>query len=528
MLSVLWENTYLITALNTFSSGFAVALSCLAFYVGGWGIFDNVWVSGLTVWLGFMVGFFTFGKSHQNALPVVHIILAGIFTIIMWKWASIMLEQEEFFIEITKLDDILAWAGVAITGYLTWRFFGIPMLAVFTIMIWYVIGPQNLFGVAEDWQRVAENLWYSTDGAFGRPVEVVGRVVLIFILFGAVLQTSGAGEVLLKFAFAATGRFQGGPAHAAIVSSAMFGTLSGAAVANVVSTGVFTIPIIKRSGFSAKFAGAVEAAASTGGQIMPPVMGVVAFLMADVTGIPYLKIVVAAIIPAAMYYFSLFIVVLIEAKKQGIGAIPVEERKQLTKSDWLKSLAFWVPLGVMVAYLLDGRTPQNAGFAATIIAFVLCLIFFPKFRHPLKWLKMLISAGKVSATLMIIVTSIGFVIGVVNMTGIGLKFAELILSFSGSGLFVSLILVMLGCLVMGMGVPTGAAYLIIAIVLGPALESLGLPTIAAHLFVVYFGVLSVVTPPVALAAFAAAPIAGSKRAIFRWCRVSRRQNCSMS
>jgi TRAP transporter 4TM/12TM fusion protein len=316
--------------------------------------------------------------------------------------------------------------------------------------------------------------------------------------------------VLLKFAFAATGRFSGGPAHAAIVGSAMFGTLSGSPVANVVSTGVFTIPIIKKSGFSAKFAGAVEAAASTGGQIMPPVMGVVAFLMADITGIPYLKIVVAALIPAAMYYLSLFIVVFIEAKKRGIGPIPRDQRQVLTRSDWVRSLAFWAPLGTLVYYLLDGRTPQNAGFAATIVAFVLCLVFFPTFRHPKKWLEMFISAGKTSATLMIIVSSIGFVIGVVNMTGIGLQFAEAILVVAGSKLFLSLILVMIGCIIMGMGVPTGAAYLIIAIVLGPALERLGLPTIAAHLFVVYFGVLSVVTPPVALAAFAAAPIAGAK------------------
>ena len=496
---------------------FAVALACLAFYIAGWGIFDNVWVSGLTVWLGCMVGFFSW-KTHASDdastlhrfLPYFYLALALLFTWIMWKWVAVMLEQEEFFIEISFYDNVLAWVGLVLCGYLTWQIFGIPMLAVFLLMVAYVLAPDNFFGAGEDWIRVSENLWFSTDGAFGRPVEVVGRVVLVFILFGAILQVSGAGEVLLKFAFAATGRFTGGPAHAAIVASAMFGTLSGAAVANVVSTGVFTIPIIKRSGFKAKFAAAVEAAASTGGQIMPPVMGVVAFLMADITGIPYLNIVVAALIPAAMYYLSLFVVVLIEARKHNIKPIPLEERQVLTKMDWLRSLAFWVPLGILIVYLLNGRTPQNAGFAATISATVMCLILFPKFRHPKLWLDALISAGKVSATLMIIVTTIGFVIGVVNMTGIGLSFAEAILSVAGSDLFLSLVLVMLGCLVMGMGVPTGAAYLIIAIVLGPALERLGLPTIAAHLFVVYFGVLSVVTPPVALAAFAAAPIAGSQ------------------
>jgi len=504
-----------LSLLNGISRACAVALACLAVYVAGWGVFDNVWVSGLTVWLGFMVGFLALregdaeGSRLRLALAVLHVALASVFTWVLWKWAIIMLAQEDAFIEITRFDDILGWIGVAICGYLTWRHFGLPMLLVFLVAAYYVVAPVEFLGAGEDWLRVAENLWYSTDGAFGRPVEVVGRVILIFIVFGAVLQTSGAGEVLLKFAFAVTGRFAGGPAHAAIVGSAMFGTLSGAAVANVVSTGVFTIPIIKRAGFSARFAGAVEAAASTGGQIMPPVMGVVAFLMADVTGIPYIKIVVAALIPAAMYYFSLFVVVLLEAKKNGIGAIPVQDRQRLTRQDWVKSLAFWAPLAVLVAFLVDGRTPQNAGFAATATAIVLCLLLFPGYRQPGKWLRTLVSAGQTSATLMIIVTAIGFVIGVVNMTGIGLQFAEAILMVAGSDLLLSLVLVMIACLVMGMGVPSGAAYLIIAIVLGPALQRLGLPTIAAHLFVAYFGVLSVITPPVALAAFAAAPIAGA-------------------
>ena len=498
------------------SDAFAVALVCLAFYTAGWGVFDNVGVSALNVWLSFMVAFFAarhFERPSQRSVTItriVHVGLAVAFTFIMWRWVVIMLAQEYEFIEISATEDIFAWLGVLITGYMTWRYFGIPMLAVFLFASLFVVVPQQYFGYGEDWQRVAENLWFSTDGAFGRPVEVVGRVVLIFILFGAILQASGAGAVLLKFAFASTGRFSGGPAHAAIVGSAMFGTLSGAAIANVVSTGVFTIPIIKKSGFKAKFSAAVEAAASTGGQIMPPVMGTVAFLMADITGIPYLNIVVAALVPALMYYCSLFMVVLIEARKYGVKPVPVEERETLSAKDWLQSVAFWIPLALLIYFLLDGRTAQNAGFAATVSAFVLCLLLFPEFRHPKRWLEALIAAGRTSAVLMVIVVAIGFVIGVVNMTGVGLQFAEAILSVAGSNLFLSLLLVMAGCLVMGMGVPTGAAYLIIAIVLGPALERLGLPTVAAHLFVVYFGVLSVITPPVALAAFAAAPIAGSK------------------
>ena len=394
-------------------------------------------------------------------------------------------------------------------GYLSYRFFGLPMMAILLLATAYLLLPPALLGAGTGWQHAMENLWFSTDGVFGRPVEVVSRTVLVFIVFGAVLQESGAGAVLLKIALAATGRFAGGPAHAAVAASALFGSLSGTAVANVVSTGVFTIPIIKRVGFKPSFAGAVEAAASTGGQIMPPVMGVVAFLMADITGIPYLKIIAAAFIPSVMYYASLFIVIFVEAKRLGITALPKEERVSLTRDDMVKSLALVIPLGVIITVLVTGRTAQNAGFYALISSFLLCLLLYPGFRKPVKWWSALVNAGKVCATLLAIVSAIGFVIGVINMTGIGLMFAESVLSVASSNLWLALFFVMLSCLVMGMGVPTGAAYLMIAIVLGPVLHKLGLSLMAAHLFVVYFGVLSVVTPPVALAAFAAAPIAES-------------------
>jgi len=500
----------------------ALALACLAIYVAGFGVFDNAMVSGGTVTLGLVVGFLSFLSADEDERRrpgwrlkgAVDLVMAAVFVWVAWHWLQIMLEQEEFFIEFERADYVIGWVGFAIVGWASYRFFGMPMFVVYVLAAVYVLFgdwfPWIFKSAAEDWTRVSENLWYSTDGTFGRPVEVVSRVVLIFIVFGAVLQASGAGSVLLKIAFAATGRFAGGPAHASIVGSALFGTMSGAAVANVVSTGIFTIPIIRKAGFSRRFSGAVEAAASTGGQIMPPVMGVVAFLMSDVTGIPYIQIVVAALIPAAFFYASLFAVILIEARRQGVTATPPAERERLTRRDTVQSLAFFVPLAVIIAVLLTGRTPQSAGFAALVTGFVLCLILFPDFRSPRKILEALIGAGKVSATLMIIVAAIGLVIGVINMTGVGLEFAQAILAVSGDDLLISLVLVMIGCLVLGMGVPSGAAYLIIALVMGPALQQLGLPTILAHLFVVYFGVLSAVTPPVALAAFAAAPIAGSR------------------
>jgi TRAP transporter 4TM/12TM fusion protein len=490
----------------------SVGLAIFAIVVAAIGVFDMVVVSGLTVLLGLLICYFRLehekSKKSRNLLRLtLHGLMALALTYIFFEWGYVMFEQEVFFITISARQNAFAWVAIVLIGYLTFRFFGIPMLVVLALAAAYLLLPSSLGAAHVEWRHAAENLWFSTDGVFGRPVEVVGRIVLIFIVFGAVLQQSGAGEVLLRLALAATGRFPGGPAHAAVAASAAFGSLSGTAVANVVSTGVFTIPIIKKIGFKPKFAGGVEAAASTGGQIMPPVMGVVAFLMADITGIPYLLIIIAALIPAIMYYASLFVVVYIEAKRLGIEGIPKNERVKLTGDDWLKSIAFLVPLGVIIAVLVTGRTAQNAGFYALISAFALCLFFFPGFRHPKKWWQALVESGKTCAILMVIVSAIGFVIGVINMTGIGLMFAERVLSVASSSLGLALFFVMLASLVMGMGVPTGAAYLMIAIVLGPVLHRLGLSLMAAHLFVVYFGVLSVVTPPVALAAFAAAPIA---------------------
>lgn len=511
---------------NRIAEILAAALAAFAVYIAGFGIFDTIIVFGGVALTGVIVAILLLNSGEREVvdapvgsepvptsnplLSVLHFVVLAVFAVLVLRWMGIMLEQEEFFVDISRTDLMASWIAFAIIGYLTWRLFGIPMALVFFGVLLYAILPDGLGGADLDWSSIADRQWFTTDGVFGRPLQVVATTVLIFIVYGAVLQASGAGDVLLKIAFAATGRFAGGPAHAAIVGSAMFGTMSGAAIANVVSTGIFTIPIIKRAGFKAKFAGAVEAAASTGGQIMPPVMGVVAFIMADVTGIPYLKIVVAALIPAILYYASLFIVVLIESRKQGIGATPPEKRETLTRQDWIASLAFWIPLCVIIAVLLTGRTPQNAGFYALCVASALCLILFPRFRHPSAWWQALVSAGKTAANLMIIVTSVGVVIGIVNMSGIGLEFADAIRAASGGSLLVALFLVMAGCIVMGMGVPSVTAYLILALVMGPALEGLGISKIAAHMFMLYFGVLSVITPPVALAAFAAAPIAGAK------------------
>ena len=415
----------------------------------------------------------------------------------------------------TPWDILIGLLGLATLIVLTYRAFGLPLVAVCLMTIAY-----GLFGDYLPWifqhggyrlEQVMQVVWYSFDGVFGGPLAVVVTLIVVFIVFGVVLEGIGAGPVLLKFAFVVTGRTRGGPAHAAIVASGVFGTMSGSVSGNVVGTGVITIPMIVKRGFPARYAGGVEAAASSGGQFMPPVMGAVAFIMSDVTGISYLVICTAALLPALFYYGSLFIAVHLEAVKRGMEPIAAAERPTLTAHDWAMSLCFLVPLALVVIIMFSGRSPALAGFWAVLTALGLGLVINPQLRRdPGRLIKALQQAGDAAAQIIVAVGAIGIVIGIMNMTGLGLRFAGVMQSMAGNSLFLSLVMMMLGSLVLGMGMPTVPAYLIIVLVMGPAIEMMGVPTLAAHLFVVYFGVLSSITPPVAIAAFAAAPIARAR------------------
>ena len=500
----------------------SLALAAFAIYVAGFGVFDEIWVRAVTTGLPILISLFCFSAENMDVRRErvgwgaiwLNAAAAAAVGGIYYLWIVLMNEQQDFFVDFTTQDYLVGFAGIAVVFWLTLRHFGMPLflvcLASLAILLFGSLIPGAINVPEVAWFLISEKLWYSTDGVFGRPVAVVGQIVLVFILFGAVLEASGAGATLLKFAFSVTGPLRGGPAHAAIIGSASFGTMNGAAVANVVTTGVFTIPMIKRTGFAPKFAGAVEATASTGGQIMPPVMGAVAFLMADLTGISYLTIIAAAAIPALMYYFSLFTVVWLEARRQGLEPTPRAERVRLDARDWIRSISFFAPLGVIVYVLMTGRTAQNAGFYGLISAFVLSLVLYPEFRSPRRILAALVRGGRTCAAIMIVVAAIGFVVGMVNMSGLGIKFAAAILAVAGDSLFLSLVVMAAGCLLLGMGVPVGAAYLIIVLIIGPALGKLGLSLLLTHLFVIYYAVLSAITPPVAIAAFAAAPIAGSR------------------
>jgi len=350
---------------------------------------------------------------------------------------------------------------------------------------------------------------FSMEGIFSIPLGVSANYVFIFILFGAFLEISGSGKFFIDLAYSLAGQFRGGPAKVAVISSAMMGTVSGSAVANVASTGAFTIPLMKRVGYRPEFAGAVEACASTGGQILPPVMGAGAFIMADMTGISYSAIVIAAIIPALLYFMAVIFMVDFEAGKTGLVGVPKAELPS-TKGIMRERGFLIVPLVVMLLSLI---VLQNSPIRAAILAIgsLIVLSWFTKDKILAKQFLTAVSnsmkgMGSIAAT----TASAGIIIGVFSLTGLGAKISNFIIILSGGNLAVALFLVMLLCLLLGMGLPTVAAYALAASTIAPALVNMGAPLLGAHLFIFYYACISTITPPVALSAFAGAAIAGAQ------------------
>jgi TRAP transporter 4TM/12TM fusion protein len=489
----------------------ATILIAGAFYTARFGIYDDtlIRVGGLA--LGILLLLSQPGAATKPIQLVVDIALSALLLAALARYALIAESMETGLYFLEPLDVWLGTGALIVVLEMARRKVGLPLVLVCAIAIGYGIFGEQLGGILShtgvSWSDMTFTLWYSFDGVFGSPLAVVVSAIIIFIIFGALLEVLGAGEVLLKLAMRSLGWLRGGSAHAAVLASALFGSVSGSAVANVVGTGVVTIPMIKRSGFSARFAGAVETAASSGGQIMPPIMGAVAFIMSDLTGIPYLHICLAALIPALLYYGSLFACISAEARRVGIERPDRDSLPRMTGHDWWMLSVFAVPLITIVAMLIDGKSPALAGFWATVIALALGLIINPRVRSLTTLRKAVSNAASASATILVAVGAVGIIVGVMNLTGLGLRFAALAQTLSDGSLLMSLLLMALACLVMGMGMPTVPAYLIIILVMGPAVEALGVPTVAAHLFVVYFAVMSAITPPVALAAFAAASIA---------------------
>ena len=352
--------------------------------------------------------------------------------------------------------------------------------------------------------RIVEQLFLSTEGIWGVPLGVSADFVYLFVLFGVVLDTAGGGALLIALANKVAGRTRGGPAKTAAVASAFMGSLSGSAVANVVTTGTFTIPLMKRAGFRPFFAGAIEAAASTGGQLMPPVMGAGAFILATWTNIPYLEVAAAAVIPAILYYAALLAAIHFRACAMGIEPV-----RKVAPEKIRDKLHLLLPLGAIVLLLAMGRSPMRAAFWGVTSALAMACLR-PATRPSLPELgEVMERAGRGAVQVAAACAAAGVVVGVASLTGIGLRMSELIVTISGGNLLAALMLTAIGSIILGMGLPTTAAYVVLAALGAPALVQLGVPLLAAHLFIFYFGCISNVTPPVSLAAFAAAGISGS-------------------
>ena len=357
--------------------------------------------------------------------------------------------------------------------------------------------------------RVTSNLFLRTEGLFGLPMGVAVQYILLFSLLGGLLLRTGLGQVFVDLAHALTGRVQGGPALTAVISSTMFSSINGSAVAGVVTTGTFTIPLMKRTGYRPKVAGAIEAAASSAGQIMPPVMGAAAFLMAELTQTPYATIAAAALIPALMYVFALLVGVREEAGKFDLGRADPSDIPQL-KEVLLKRGHLLIPLIGLVVFLAVGYTPSAAAVLCLIATLVVSVFTKETRIGPIGLIEVMMETVRNVLPVVAAVAVAGMLIGVLTLTGMALKMSSLILDVGAGSLFLTLLLTMVASFVLGLGMPTSAAYLLLAILIAPALETFGLPVIAAHMFIFYYGLLSAITPPVALAAYAGASIAGAE------------------
>jgi len=408
----------------------------------------------------------------------------------------------------TTVDLIAGGVSIVLVLELARRATGWGLVAVCIAALAYAMAGPHLPGVLAHRgygpERLIEHLYLSTEGIWGVPLGVSADFVYLFVLFGAVLETAGGGALLIALADRVAGGTRGGPAKTAAVASAFMGSLSGSAVANVVTTGTFTIPLMKRAGFRPFFAGAIEAAASTGGQLMPPIMGAGAFILATWTNIPYARVATAAVIPALLYYAALLAAIHFRAGKMGI-----EPGHHARSEPVLRRLHLLLPVLLIVAFLAAGRSPMRAAFWGVISSFALALAARATRPSPEDTRALLEAAGRGAVQVAAACAAAGIVVGVASLTGIGLRMSELIVTLSQGNLLAALVLTGIGSIVLGMGLPTTAAYVVLAALGAPALVQLGVPLLAAHLFIFYFGCISNVTPPVSLAAFAAAGIAGA-------------------
>ncbi len=412
----------------------------------------------------------------------------------------------------TSTDIAVALIAIVVLFEACRRVVGIPILVVVGLFILYAYFGASIpgyfghrgFGI----ERIATHLYFTTEGIIGTPLSVCSTFIFLFILFGAFLERTGIGQFFIDIANSIAGKATGGPAKVAVISSALQGTITGSSVANTVGSGSFTIPMMKRMGYRPEFAAAVEAAASTGGQIMPPIMGAAAFLMAEMTGIPYSNIVIAAVVPAFLYFSGIMIMVHLEAKRYGLKGLPPEEIPNFFKL----MFSYWyllLPLVVLVYMMMTGYTPARSALMAILVAIVVSM-FRKETRMNLHTFLDALEAGARNIIGVAVACAVaGCIVGIVTLTGIGLKLAGGLLAMSGGNVLLALFFTMIASIVLGMGVPTTANYVIMATITAPVVLKLGIDLLPAHMFVFYFGIVADITPPVALAAYAGSAIARS-------------------
>jgi TRAP transporter 4TM/12TM fusion protein len=411
-----------------------------------------------------------------------------------------------------EFDFLVGIAGLIISLEVCRRVLGWSMTLIGVAMICFAYFgpylPELLAHRGFSIERIATSLFITTNGVFGVMANVLATYVILFIFFGAFLHKSGAGRFFIDLPLALAGRSTGGPAKVAVMASALFGSVSGSAIANTVSTGAFTIPLMKRAGFRPHVAGAIEPAASIGGMFLPPIMGAGGFLMAELTGLPYSYIMMISIGPALLYFFSVFCMIHFEAKKLKIQGIEDEEFprwQNVLKSGWY----FSMPLVIITVLMLMGRSPGFAAFWATLSCIAISWVHKDTRMGPKEIWEAIQTGARNTLIIGATVGVIGIIVGVISLTGMGLKFSDLIISLAGGSLLLAIILIALASLVLGMGVPVTASYLIVAVLAVPALGEFGLAAIVAHQIVYWLSQDSNITPPVCVAAYAGAAIAGA-------------------
>ena len=507
----IWEGTPKYVVMGLLS---AFSLFCIAMTLWSKALQEVA----LTSFLGLIVliGFITYpaSKNHVrvNYVPWYDIILMVLGAGSFFYYALNAMKIINMSVRIGTVEVIVGIIGILIILELCRRCVGIPILCVVgVLMIYAFINIMSSGGgrtFAQALSRTVYNLFYTTTGVIGTPINVCYKFIVLFIIFGAFLERTGIGDYFVQLANAVVGRFSGGPAKVAVVASALEGMCSGSSVANTVGSGSVTIPMMKKTGYKPEFAAAVEAAASTGGQIMPPIMGAAAFLMAEYIGIPYAEVAVKAILPAILYFTGIFIAVHLEAKKLGLKGIPKEELPKVT--GLLKQIYLLIPL-VLLVWLVSSntRTIQTAA-ALSIVAAIVVGALNPQNRiTPKKIVEALESGARGAITVACACAVAGMIAGCITVTGLASTMINGIVALAADAKILGLLLTMLCCIVLGMGVPTTANYCIMASTCAPILVQLGFPEVAAHFFVFYFGIVADITPPVALAAYAGAAIAKS-------------------